>query len=126
MLLLASCINHQEKEVLGRIQASLDNPVMLEQAGFALYDMYPTRRGNLFSDEVYRLTKSNDATTTYHSSNSSVGVVSLLPNHKFSVNDIIILTRQPRGSGDLFDPSALPISETAQKLEAHVLALGPT
>jgi hypothetical protein len=42
----------QEDEVLGRIKASLEDPISLEKAGHALFDMYPERRGNLFGDEV--------------------------------------------------------------------------
>jgi hypothetical protein len=38
--------------VLGRIKASLEDPISLEKAGHALFDMYPERRGNLFGDEV--------------------------------------------------------------------------
>ena len=112
-----------------RIEASVEDPLSLEQAGFALFDMYPTRRGNLFSDEVYRLTRAHDATTVYVVSNSSANTTadrSLPLNHKISTNDVVMVTRQPHGSGDLFDASALPISETAQKLEARVLGVGPT
>ncbi|KAL7579834.1 hypothetical protein ACA910_004847 [Epithemia clementina (nom. ined.)] len=123
----------EEQEVIRRIEGSTENPVALEQAGFALYDMYPTRRGNLFLDEVYRLTKASDATTIYPPSNvgkafrsAVVGAFCLPSNHKFSTNDVVMITRQPRGSGDLFDLNALPIRETAQKMEARVLGVGPT
>ena len=50
---------------MARIKASLDDPLGYEAAGFAVFDLYPERRGNLFSDEVYRLVKAHDATTTF-------------------------------------------------------------
>jgi hypothetical protein len=121
--------------VLGRIKASVDDPLALETAGYALYDLYPERRGNLFSDEVYRLTKAKDATTTYtrsiqddFSSDSSSPTARYLPaNHKFSRNDVIMLTVQPNGSGDFFDPiTTLPTSDKAVVTEARVLNMGPT
>eukprot|EP00522_Entomoneis_paludosa_P000990 CAMPEP_0172473444 /NCGR_PEP_ID=MMETSP1065-20121228/68859_1 /TAXON_ID=265537 /ORGANISM="Amphiprora paludosa, Strain CCMP125" /LENGTH=765 /DNA_ID=CAMNT_0013231619 /DNA_START=31 /DNA_END=2328 /DNA_ORIENTATION=+ len=49
----------------------------------------------------------------------------LPPNHKFSVNDVIIITRQLKGSGDFFDDAGLPTSETAQTFEARVSGIGP-
>lgn len=133
--------------MLGRIKASLDNPLDLELAGFALYDMFPKRRGNLFGDEVYRLVKAPDATTTYPRwleddsleiafSNASTilppkdNVPSTMrylpPNHKFKNNDVIMITLQPQGSGDFFSPSTLPTSDDAVAVEARVLSLGPT
>lgn len=42
---------------MGRINASVDDPLGLETAGYALFDLYPERRGNLFSDEVSGLNK---------------------------------------------------------------------
>jgi hypothetical protein len=125
----------QEDEVLGRIKASVDDPLALETAGYALYDLYPERRGNLFSDEVYRLTKAKDATTTYtrsiqddfSSDSSSPSARYLPPNHKFKNNDVIMLTWQPNGSGDFFDPvTTLPTSDKAIVTEARVLNMGPT
>ena len=38
--------------MLGRIEASLENPLALENAGHALFDLIPERRGNIFADEV--------------------------------------------------------------------------
>ena len=129
----------QEEEVLGRIKASLDEPLALEAAGFALFDLYPQRRGNLFSDEVYRLTKATDATTTYprsmeaddddnesNSAASAKNIRYLPPNHKFTNNDVIMLTLQPNGSGDFFGPNTLPTHEHAVSVEARVLNHGPT
>jgi hypothetical protein len=121
--------------VLGRIKASVDDPLALETAGYALSDLYPERRGNLFSDEVYRLTKAKDATTTYtrniqddfSSDSSSPNARYLPPNHKFKNNDVIMLTWQPNGSGDFFDPiTTLPTSDKAIVTEARVLNMGPT
>lgn len=128
----------QEEEVLGRIQASLEDPLGLEQAGYALFDMYAERRGNLFGQEVYRLTKAADATTVYPRSLEGGEEAALLqqrdtnfarylpPNHKFSNNDVIVLTEQPQGSGDFFTAQTLPISDTAITVEAVALSLGPT
>lgn len=113
----------QEAEVIGRIKASLDDPFGLENAGFCLLDMYAERRGNLFQEEVYRLTKATDATTVKGSESTRS---SLPTNHKFSNNDVIVLTQQPRGSGDFFTPQSLPITETAITAEARVLNVGPT
>ena len=45
-------ICRQEDEVLSRLRAASDNPLALEEAGYALFDMFPERRGNLFADEV--------------------------------------------------------------------------
>lgn len=120
---------------MGRIKDSIDDPLRLEVAGHALYDLYPERRGNLFSDEVYRLVKAGDATLTYAPPAPNGGVDTttnrrrnshLPPNHKFSTNDVIILTRQPQGSGDFFDPNHLPTSSTASSVEARVISTGPT
>lgn len=78
--------------------------LLLESTGHALFDMYPERRGNIFSDEVYRLSKSHDATSTYSlNEESEDGERQALPqNNKFSQNDVIMLTLQPAGSGDFF------------------------
>jgi hypothetical protein len=123
----------QEEEVLGRIQASLEDPLGLEQAGYAAFDMYAERRGNLFGDEVYRLTKATDATTVYprnlecdENNVLDKNVRYLSPNHKFSNKDVIVLTEQPQGSGDFFTANTLPISDTAITAEAVVLNMGPT
>lgn len=111
----------------------MDDPLALETAGYALFDLYPERRGNLFSDEVYRLTKAKDATTTYPANAEKISGddenhdVRYLPsNHKFSKNDVIMLTLQPSGSGDFFQPESVPTSDSAVTLEARVLDCGPT
>ena len=101
--------------------------------------MCPERRGNLFSDEIYRLVKAKDATTTTASNNNNTNgrrqqqqqqlqqQSQLLPsNNKFSKNDVILLSLQPLGSGDYFDPNNLPISTSAIKIEARVVNRGPT
>ena len=115
---------------MGRIKASIDDPLSLEVAGHALYDLYPERRGNLFSDEVYRLVKAGDATLTYappeDADNPNPRNSHLPPNHKFSTNDVILLTLQPQGSGDFFDPNQLPTSSAAISVEARVISTGPT
>ena len=126
---------------MARIKASLDDPLSLEVAGHCTYDMYPERRGNLFSDEVYRLTKANDASFVYNeldqkNSEDQENALSsgddghqqryLPPNHKFSNNDVILLTLQPRGSGDYYEALNLPTSSTATSIEGRVIATGPT
>ena len=85
--------------------------------------MYAERRGNLFSDEVYRLTKAKDACTTFESETNDS---TLPPNHKFSTNDVIMLTYQPNGSGDVYGADRLPTSTNAIAGEARVLNTGPT
>lgn len=121
---------------MGRIKASVDDPLGLETAGYALYDLYAERRGNLFTDEVYRLTKAKDATTVYPRSNiigddndkihDSLARY-LPPNHKFKQNDCVMLTLQPAGSGDFFDPvTTQPTSDKAVTAECRVLNIGPT
>ena len=131
----------QEAEVLGRIADSADDPLGLELSGHALLDMYPERRGNIFSDEVYRLTKAYDATSVFgrpgadadDTSSSSTDDITdnsninyLPPNHKVSTNDVIMLTLQPAGSGDFFGPSTLPTGKDATTVECRVLNTGPT
>lgn len=117
---------------MGRIKASIDDPLGLETAGHALFDMYAERRGNLFADEVYRLTKADDATTSYPRDDASSTAEEnntaryLPPSHKFGTNDCILLTLQPDGSGDFFSASTLPTSENAVSIEARVLNVGPT
>ncbi|GKY92395.1 hypothetical protein MPSEU_000210400 [Mayamaea pseudoterrestris] len=124
----------EEEEVLSRIKASLDSPLSLELSGYALFDMFPSRRGNLFSDEVYRLIKAFDAASVYHRdadydvlpASAATNETNLPSNHRFSKNDVIMLTLQPSGSGDYYNQASLPTSDTAVTLEARVLNTGPT
>lgn len=134
----------QEQTVRQRIEVSSENPLSLEAAGHALFDMYPERRGNIFSDEVYRLVKSYDATTKYASplqsdnsqsrrdsekanNQSETNRPILPPNHKFSQNDVIMITLQPDGTGDFFDRDTMPTNtDVATSIEARVLNTGPT
>jgi hypothetical protein len=114
---------------MGRIKRSLDDPLGLEISGHTIYDLFPQRRGNLFSDEVYRLVKANDATTTFEDpeDDETNGSRNLLPpNHKVSNNDVILLTLQPYGSGDFFNANNLPASTTAISVEGRVISTGPT
>lgn len=113
---------------MGRIKRSLDDPLGLEIAGHAVYDLFPQRRGNLFSDEVYRLVKAVDATTTFEDPEDETNKSRkmLPPNHKVSNNDVILLTLQPAGSGDFFNPNNLPASTTAISVEGRVISTGPT
>jgi hypothetical protein len=74
--------------------------------------------------KVYRLVKAGDASTTYAQRDDKEQ--SGLPlNHKFSSNDVIVLTLQPRGSGDFFGPRSLPTNSFAVSVEARVLNTGP-
>lgn len=121
----------QEKAVRDRIDwAAADSmqSLLLETAGHALFDMYPERRGNIFSDEVYRLVKSSDATSIYSTDQESEeGQRRSLPqNSKFSQNDVIMVTMQPAGVGDFFGRSSMPTNKDAISLEARVLATGPS
>eukprot|EP00535_Pseudo-nitzschia_heimii_P001058 CAMPEP_0197188984 /NCGR_PEP_ID=MMETSP1423-20130617/18917_1 /TAXON_ID=476441 /ORGANISM="Pseudo-nitzschia heimii, Strain UNC1101" /LENGTH=959 /DNA_ID=CAMNT_0042640987 /DNA_START=226 /DNA_END=3102 /DNA_ORIENTATION=- len=113
----------EEEEVTERIRSSIEDPLGLELEGHALLDMYPERRGSLFSDEIYRIVKANDATTNIE---NTKGAQKLPPNNKFSKNDVVLLTLQPLGSGDFFDPKHLPTSSSAARLEARVINRGPT
>eukprot|EP00980_Cylindrotheca_fusiformis_P003312 scaffold743_cov117-Cylindrotheca_fusiformis.AAC.31 len=130
--MLTTEYQHEEEEVLGRIKSSIDDPIGLEIAGHAIYDLFPQRRGNLFSDEVYRLVKANDATTTFEPQNdvddeeSNDGKKMLPPNHKVGNNDVVLLTLQPAGSGDFFNANNLPTSPMSVSAEARVISTGPT
>jgi hypothetical protein len=51
----------------------------------------------------------------------------LPPNHRFSQNDVIMLTLQPGGTGDFFDRNTMPTStDVAISIEARVLNTGPS
>jgi len=127
LTMLSAEYKAEEDEVLGRIKASIEDPISLENAGYALFDMFPERRGNLFADEVYRMVKAKDATTTFTDDNTDDATISFLPpRHKFSVNDVILLTLQPTGSGDFFGPATLPTNEDAVSAEARILNTGPS
>ena len=113
LTLLTDEYKAEEKEILSRIET--DDPLGLETAGYALLDLVPMRRGNLFTDEVYRLTKGPDCTT---------GKPDELPaQHRFRKNDVVVLTLQ-NSSGDFFECS--PINEACKTVEARVLNVSPT
>ena len=89
----------------------------------------------MFSDEVYRLVKAQDATTAFDqihtdaetNEDKQVNPRQLLPpNHKVSNNDVILLTLQPNGSGDFFNANNLPTSSLATTVEGRVISTGPT
>lgn len=71
------------------------------------------------------MTKAGDATSTYSLDEEGQGQ-SLPQNNKFSQNDVIMLTKQPKGSGDFFSTSSTPTNTDAITLEARVLGTGPT
>jgi len=102
--------------------------LLLESSGHALFDMYPERRGNIFSDEVYRLVKAKDAKSTFSldKETEDSGRQGLPQNSKFSQNDVVMLTLQPAGVGDFFGGSSIPTNKDATSIEARVLGTGPT
>eukprot|EP00581_Thalassiosira_minuscula_P012788 CAMPEP_0183714346 /NCGR_PEP_ID=MMETSP0737-20130205/8885_1 /TAXON_ID=385413 /ORGANISM="Thalassiosira miniscula, Strain CCMP1093" /LENGTH=1079 /DNA_ID=CAMNT_0025943253 /DNA_START=214 /DNA_END=3453 /DNA_ORIENTATION=+ len=119
----------EESEVIQRLESSIANPFLLETSGHALFDIHPQRRGNLFSDEVYRLEKSADATTIFFSATTTTNTGNtspLPPNHKFARNDVVVMTLQPRGTGDFLGTSSLPTQKDAVVVEARVLNVGPS
>eukprot|EP00554_Chaetoceros_debilis_P015028 CAMPEP_0194114400 /NCGR_PEP_ID=MMETSP0150-20130528/19997_1 /TAXON_ID=122233 /ORGANISM="Chaetoceros debilis, Strain MM31A-1" /LENGTH=959 /DNA_ID=CAMNT_0038804591 /DNA_START=208 /DNA_END=3087 /DNA_ORIENTATION=- len=122
----------EEKLVRDRIDSAASDSMqslLLETAGHALFDMYPERRGNIFADEVYRLTKAHDASTNDYSVNDDEEEdlrQSLPRNSKFSQNDVIMLTVQQAGAGDFFGSTSIPTNKDAVSLEARVLNTGPT
>lgn len=121
----------EETLVRDRIEnasSDLMQSLLLESSGYALFDMYPERRGNIFSDEVYRLVKAYDATSKYLSDQESQdsGRQCLPSNSRFSQNDIVMLTLQPSGAGDFFGNFCIPTNKEAVTLEARVLGTGPT
>ena len=70
--------------------------------------------------------KAKDATTTFTDETAEDPTMSFLPpTHKFAINDIILLTLQPTGSGDFFGPMTLPTNDAATSAEARVLNTGP-
>ena len=120
----------KESEVITRLESSIADPFLLEKSGHALFDLHPQRRGNLFNDEVYRLEKSIDATTTFFPTLATPEDSSVLsplpPNHKFSRNDVVVMTLQPQGNGDFLGTTSLPTNKDATSVEARVLNVGPT
>lgn len=71
-------------------------------------------------EEVYRLMKAKDASSISSQDRR-------IPRQsQFSNNDVIILTRQPKGVGDIFGPSSNPTSRDATKVEARVIGTGPS
>ena len=116
----------EEAEVVNRLERSITDPYKLETSGHALFDIHPARRGNLFNDEVYRLEKSRDATTTFFVPAENDLMSPLPPNHNFAKNDVIVLTLQPRGTGDFLGTSSLPTNKDATSVEARVLNVGPS
>jgi hypothetical protein len=76
------------------------------------------------------LLKAGDATTTFDQEENigkEVQPKGALPrNHKFSANDVVVLTLQPKGSGDFFGSGSLPTNKDAVTVEARVLSTGPT
>lgn len=75
---------------------------------------------------MYRLQKAADATTTFYTDDNRDNPSPLPTNHKFSRNDVIVLTLQPTGTGDFLTAASLPTNPDAVLLEARVLNIGPT
>lgn len=120
----------EESVVRDRIDAAAGDSMqslLLESAGHALFDMFPERKGNIFSDEVYRLVKAKDATSTFSLDKEMEddGRKGLPQNSKFSQNDVVMLTMQP-ANGDFSGSSSTPTNKDATSIEARVLGTGPT
>lgn len=79
------------------------------------------RRGNLFSDEVYRFTKAPDASSQVEGEDTLLSA-----SCQMAKNDVIMVTHQPMGIGDFFGPSRLPTNTDITAIEGRVLNRGPT
>ena len=133
--MIAEARRLEESGVIDRIESLASDPHSLERRGHALFDVHPRRRGNIFGDEVYRLENPRDATTTFHRALLSVGgggwgggttmPSPLPPNHGFLRNDVVMLTLQPRGTGDFLGLSSLPTAGGAVTAVVRVLGVGP-
>lgn len=96
----------EEETILSRMKR---DPILLEKSGDALFDMELDYRGVLYSEHVYRLSKQE--TVIHHD--------------KFKLNDMILLTEQPHGRGDLFH--AMPLKNPREDLlQARILNMGPS
>jgi len=81
------------------------------------------QRGNI--DEATTTFTPPSLSTSSSPENSSV-LSPLPPNHKFSRNDVIVMTLQPQGNGDFLGTTSLPTNKDAVSVEARVLNVGPT
>jgi hypothetical protein len=115
--------------VFVRIRSGESNPLGLEAAGYALLDLAMERRGNLFTDEVYRCTKAAEVPVerTRVPTLVATALKHLPTSHKFDTNDLIVLTLQPVGKETVVGTRSIsPLSEEAVSIEARVLNVGPT
>jgi len=84
------------------------------------------RRGNLFNDEVYRFTKAQDASSITMKSSDPTEQQKLSSACQLAKNDVVMVTHQPKGSGDFFGFERLPIDTEITTIEGRVLNRGPT
>ena len=71
--------------------------------------------------------KASDSVSSYMHSEALPFERGLLSkNQKFSTNDVVMLTLQPRGSGDFFGAHTLPNNKLAVSIEARVSNTGTT
>jgi len=70
--------------------------------------------------------RADDATAALTVNNMQEIAGSLPSSHRFSQNDVIMLTLQPAGSGDFFGSHTMPTRSEATSLEARVLSTGPS
>jgi hypothetical protein len=118
----------EEDVILQRIMYG--DPIQLERSGHAVFDMTLDYRGRLYADHVYRLTKKTfSSSTTARNNDNQAAASTMVLHHTFRNNDILLLTKQPHGVGDVY--SARPLQQdmaaaTGGLLEARVLNQGPT
>jgi hypothetical protein len=71
--------------------------------------------------------KASDSVSSYMQSEALPFERGLLSKkHKFSANDVVMWTLQPRGGGDFFGAHTLPNNKLAVSIEARVLNIDPT
>jgi hypothetical protein len=112
----------EEDVILQRILYG--DPIQLERSGSAvLFDMMLAHRGRLYTDHVYRLTK---AAAKYNKTTTKPDNNGRLLHHTFRNNDILLLTKQPHGVGDIYGARPLKDTTSTGLLEARILNQGPT
>jgi hypothetical protein len=113
----------EEDVILQRILYG--DPIQLERSGQAvLFDMTLEHRGRLYTDHVYRLTK---ATAKHNQQEKTTKLDNgRLLRHTFRNNDILLLTKQPHGVGDIYGARPLKDTTSTGLLEARILNQGPT
>jgi len=92
-----------------------DEVYRLEKSLDATTTFFATSATPENSSVFYRLEKSLDATTTFFATSARPENSSILsplpPNHKFSRTDVIVMSLQPRGMGDSSEHHPFPRSK---------------